>query len=517
MAEQSYDLEQQKVIDISEGHHLVLAPPGCGKTHVLAQRVVAAQKSGVAFNDMLCLTFTNRAARNMRKRVQESVSSPNISELFVGNIHRFCSQFLFENKIIPMNTVILDEWEVEDIVKTIKKNISDRYSNIIAKFHLENIFQEIFDTSHYIDQISFNHPSKVSLPYHNLPFELTKGLDCHIKLEGIIDKLRSDYNAIKRRIQDIKGGLSIMSKDEDISKLEYNKKYAFERYIRLGLLLKCANIYRDYKRDNDLLDFDDLLVVGYEYLKLANNQYKSTYSWIQVDEVQDLNSLQLEIIECITNKDRTPCVIYFGDEQQAIYSFMGAAMESLEYLREKCKDHIHHFGRNYRSPKYLLDLYNRYAIDILGVDPGLLPIPINKQERQKFDIFLKSYPNNESQNLGVHDCLNYYLGLGDNEKVAILTSSNNDADSVSHILSGGDYKLNEKTGEILRDDVTGEPIREFSKISHVKISGRDFFSTPDMKTLLAHFNVVNFETNLLAWAQLYSRLNHLYKYDNWVV
>ena len=64
--EMQFNAEQQRVIEATGGHHLVLAPPGCGKTAVLAERIVWAYQHGVPFSEMACLTFTNRAARSMK-------------------------------------------------------------------------------------------------------------------------------------------------------------------------------------------------------------------------------------------------------------------------------------------------------------------------------------------------------------------------------------------------------------------------------------------------------------------
>ena len=75
MQERVFNQHQQTVIGIDRGFHLVLAPPGCGKTAVLAERIVAARRKGVAFSDMVCLTFTNRAARGMRERIVERLSA----------------------------------------------------------------------------------------------------------------------------------------------------------------------------------------------------------------------------------------------------------------------------------------------------------------------------------------------------------------------------------------------------------------------------------------------------------
>lgn len=529
MANQSNDLKQKKVIDLYEGYHLVLAPPGCGKTHVLAQRVVEAHRRGVDFSKMLCLTFTNRAARNMRNRVEQTVTDSNITELFVGNIHRFCSQYLFENKIIPMNTVILDEWEVsntvESVIEACKRNWPHGTSG--KKYLEEVLIIEILDIAHCIYQIEKKHPSKAYLPYSILPNEFCEALANGESLDARIARLKNDLNSnghietvyrAKSQYEDYIFDLMGLSSEEWVEMLEFK--------------LKCAKTYNSYKDTRDLLDFDDLLIIGYEQLKDLNQRNSHlAYSWIQVDEVQDLNPIQLEIINCIIDKENNPCVVYFGDEQQAIYSFMGAAMASLEYLKQKCGGNIHHFDKNYRSPKYLLDLYNKYAINILGVDSDLLPNSVNNESKSDHDIILKGYNSKKDQYRAIRQIVNYYLSISENDmqaeaqcevkkidgKVAILAGSNKEADEVSKILSGGDFVRNPITGAPIRDNVTGTLQREFSKISHVKISGRDFFSTPQMKTFLAHFNVVNFEANLLAWSRLLNQYNRFNTYEQYLL
>ena len=108
------DKSQEKVIAAEGGFFLVLAPPGCGKTELLTHRILKAHKHGVDYKNMLCLTFTNRAARGMRDRINEVAPDP-CEGLFVGNIHRFCSRFLYENRIVPMSTGIIDELDQKDI------------------------------------------------------------------------------------------------------------------------------------------------------------------------------------------------------------------------------------------------------------------------------------------------------------------------------------------------------------------------------------------------------------------
>jgi hypothetical protein len=97
--------EQQKVLDLKDGLHLVLAPPGSGKTEILAQRVFDAKNNdGYEDSDMICLTFTNRAAKGMKERVEKKYER---NQIIIGNIHNYCIKFLFRNKLIPLNNSIL--------------------------------------------------------------------------------------------------------------------------------------------------------------------------------------------------------------------------------------------------------------------------------------------------------------------------------------------------------------------------------------------------------------------------
>ena len=110
------DEKQQAVIDFNNGYAVVLAAPGCGKTESLSQRILKAhQVYGVPYSDMLCVTFTNRASRDMKDKVKEVVGDV-MGELFVGNLHRFCINFLYDNNIVPIDTGILDDTDQNDVL-----------------------------------------------------------------------------------------------------------------------------------------------------------------------------------------------------------------------------------------------------------------------------------------------------------------------------------------------------------------------------------------------------------------
>ena len=115
----TYTERQLEVINVNSGYNMVLAGPGCGKTDILAERVTRAYDKGDAdLTDMLCLTFTNRAARGMYNRILQKLPEA-ANELFVGNIHKFCSHFLFDQNIVSAEASILDEDDTADVLRSI--------------------------------------------------------------------------------------------------------------------------------------------------------------------------------------------------------------------------------------------------------------------------------------------------------------------------------------------------------------------------------------------------------------
>ena len=109
--------EQQQVIGLENGRYMVLGNPGCGKTELLTRRIIRAAQQGTPYEHMLCLTFTNRASREMKERIAQKISD-NTDSLFVGNLHSFCHMFLLQNGIISPQTVTIDEVQQKEILAT---------------------------------------------------------------------------------------------------------------------------------------------------------------------------------------------------------------------------------------------------------------------------------------------------------------------------------------------------------------------------------------------------------------
>ena len=422
----TYDKEQLQAIKANGGYYLVLAPPGCGKTDILSERIVYAHERGVEFSDMLCLTFTNRASRGMKDRVRQKVGE-NASQVFVGNVHRYCSNFLYANALIPENTSIIDEDDLADILLNFNPTLFINRKGLPDKMKIALV--DNIDS--YISQKLYNHPESA---------------------------------------------LYLPSKFESYWQVAQNADFDPEKVDSLNEMVKYALLLRQYKKERGMITFSDILIQAYEGLKNDTEKEFKRFKWIQVDEVQDLNALQTAIIDMLLDKSGEYTVMYLGDEQQAIFSFLGAKLGQLELLKDRCEGHIMTLGNNYRSPKYLLDIFNAYAEHELGVSPALLPQSTHDIEHEKFDLILTDNNTTWDENERVSKMIDYYLRF-DEERVAILVPTNDMADKMSEMLTQ-------------------------KNITHFKISGVDMFRSKSYKTISSFFCINANDFNTMAWARL---------------
>ena len=445
MGERHFDQWQREAIEISGGRHLVLAPPGCGKTDILTERVVHAHQAGVDYGDMLCLTFTNRAAKGMAQRIADRTGNPVPDDLFVGNIHRYCSQMLFNNGIVNHNSAIIDEGDVENIVQ----------EELCKRMGLQSRTTELMRLQHAL-------------------WQLTLGMRGDVVLHSELV-----HNGQMTRLCDVLGR---PHSDEALADIYTHITALADRYVTLGELpaaqmMRLARAYQDYKEENDLLDYDDLLVLAYKHLSRERRADSGKYHWIEIDEVQDLNALQFALIDLLAADDAT--VVYLGDEQQAIFSFIGAKLETLEALKRRCLGNIHYLHTNYRSPSYLLDLQNDFAVRNLHIDRTLLPTTPNSTPitQHSYDLCLLNVGDAQLEAYYTARFAKRYGDMDPDGRVAILVSTNREADEV------------------------GETMTSLG-IPHFKISGTDLFSLPAVRLMLAHLSVLTDETVFIAWARL---------------
>ncbi len=464
--ERKFDQWQQEAIEISGGRHLVLAPPGCGKTDILTERVVHAHEQGVEYGDMLCLTFTNRAAKGMAQRIADRTGNPVPDNLFVGNIHRYCSQLLFNEGIVNHNCAIIDEGDVDSIIQ----------EELCKRLNIQSRSTELMRYQHALWQLTLGMRGDVVLHSDLLRVGALQKLCDVVNMPFTEESLIEIYTDIER----------------------YMERYPILHELQGANTLRLAHAYQQYKEDNDLMDYDDLLVLAYNYLSskqlavgdqqadaelrstLTANSYPLTakkYHWIEIDEVQDLNALQFALVDLFAADDAT--IVYLGDEQQAIFSFIGAKLETLEVLKQRCEGNIHYLHTNYRSPKYLLDLQNDFAVKNLhsGYTVGVRGMQGVQREKGVQDLCLIDVGDATMEGYYAARFAKRYGDMDPEGRVAILVSTNREADEVSENMTA-------------------------AGIPHFKISGTDLFSTPTLRLLLAHLSVLTDETVFIAWARL---------------
>lgn len=282
--------KQLEAVKHKDGPCLVLAGAGSGKTKVLTQRIINLIDSGVSPYNILAITFTNKAAKEMRNRVENELGSITDS-IFIGTFHSFGLRILRENYIdigYASNITILDTDDAKAIVKRILK-------------------ENGYDPAKY-------------------------------EIRTIINKISS-------------------TKNDGISPDEYTKLFLNDLDIVIGLVYK---EYTKLLKDNNSVDFDDLLLKPVELLKknkIILEKYQERFKYILVDEYQDTNSIQYELCKLLASKYKNIFVV--GDANQSIYSFRNADYRNILNFEKDYKNaKVILLEENYRSTNNILKAAN---------------------------------------------------------------------------------------------------------------------------------------------------------------
>ena len=416
---------QREILGLKTGRHLVLAPPGTGKTELLAWRVRDVLRAGMPPNRILCLTFTVRAADAMTKRIQSAVPRTRLPEL--GNFHHWCHWFLRNRGLVPGNWQVVDEILQADLM------------------------------GEALDQVAAESAS------------LGRQMESLRDRTGrwpIADLLA---HAARCRQQDLQFPEDILDNPRGANAWGT----ASPELLRL-----IAKTYRRRKESLRLLDYDDLLLYAYWFVaikKAIPNSEKCT--WVQIDEVQDLNPLQWGLVQALSAPGAHQ--VFFGDVEQSIFSFRGATSPHLARIAATC-DGIHLLARNYRSRSYLLDLTVRYALKTLHADWTALPVPSDISPPAPGALRLVEVPDGTPH----EDWLAHFL-LHEREsapsvfpRTAILVRTNRRADDVEKALRS-----------------VGLPV--------YKVSGTDWSARPEARDFKSFLSVLVNPGDRMAWARLF--------------
>ena len=290
---------QQKAVEATEGPVLIIAGAGSGKTRVITHRILHLIKHGTAPYSILAITFTNKAAKEMRERVQalltedKSLNLPvsNMERPFVSTFHALGVHIIRENANLLGLTRHFTIYDRSDSRRAIKESMLQC-----------SIDPKKFDASVMLNMISRAKGDAVDrLAY----FDHAKGY-----MEEVVAQIWEKYEAI-------------LVKDK-------------------------------------ALDFDDLLAKTALLLSkypAVKEHYAAIWKFIHVDEYQDTNKIQYKIVKLLAESHRNLCVV--GDADQNIYSWRGATIENiLNFEKDYPEAVVITLEKNYRSTKNILDAAN---------------------------------------------------------------------------------------------------------------------------------------------------------------
>ncbi|MDI9338489.1 MAG: UvrD-helicase domain-containing protein, partial [Alphaproteobacteria bacterium] len=309
----SLNPSQKKAVESIEGPVMVIAGPGTGKTQVLAARIAnILLETDTNPENILCLTFTDSAATNMRQRLQKFIGLAAF-KVNIYTFHALCNDIIQQNlALFPKNNLEpLSELENLDIMKI-----------LIDNFDINHPLKRIKD-EHYFYQ------NALKQLFSNIKKE---GFDINYLIEHIdnyIQKLpeNSDFQ-YKRAFKTFKKG--------DLKQEQYNQEC--ERLEKLKAAILELPKYNALLLQNNRYDFDDMINWInnlFEHQPHIKNYYQEKFQYILVDEYQDTSLNQNKLVSYLSDFWDKPNLFVVGDDDQSIYRFQGANIQNLLEFKDK--------------------------------------------------------------------------------------------------------------------------------------------------------------------------------------
>ena len=286
--------EQRKPVLHTEGPLMVIAGAGSGKTRVLTYKIIHLLKKGVSPFNILALTFTNKAAKEMKQRISKLTNDNQAKSIWMGTFHSVFARILrSESELIgfPPNFTIYDSYDSEKLI-----------SNIIKEMNL------------------------------NKDFYKAKGI------KNRVSSLKNSFITPKNYFNQPE----LIESDKLANRIQFGEIY--RNYVN-----------RCFK--SAVMDFDDLLLKTNQLLNSSPEtliKYQKIFKYILVDEYQDTNYSQYLIIKSLADRYQNLCVV--GDDSQSIYSFRGANIDNiLNFKKNYPECTTYKLEQNYRSSKNIVE------------------------------------------------------------------------------------------------------------------------------------------------------------------
>lgn len=288
---------QRAAVEYIDGPSLVIAGAGSGKTRVLTYKIAYLLSQGMKPWSIMALTFTNKAAREMKERIGKLVGNDLAQHLYMGTFHSIFSRILraeAEHIGFNNNFTIYDESDSRSLIKAIVKEMGlDDKKYKPAAVH-----------------------AKISMAKNNL--------------------------------------MSAAAYESDAAIFEQNKR------AQMPEVGKIFVAYVQRCKQANAMDFDDLLTLTYQLFREHENirhKYAARFDYVLVDEYQDTNHVQMSIVMQLCQEKQRVCAV--GDDSQSIYSFRGANIDNiLNYQRQFQGTRLFKLEQNYRSTQTIVEAAN---------------------------------------------------------------------------------------------------------------------------------------------------------------
>lgn len=334
---------QRKAVEQTQGPVMIIAGAGSGKTRVLTYRIAYLLETGTYSNQILALTFTNKAAKEMKKRIEKLVGPEKSKHLWMGTFHAVFSKILRieASKIgYTSNFTIYDTDDCLSLIKSIVKE--------------QNLSDEIYKPRMILGRISQSKNNLISF-------------------------------------------LGYLSNNE------LQKEDAAAQKSMIGQIYQT---YQTRLRQADAMDFDDLLFNTNILLRDHQDvlqKYQQKFKYILVDEYQDTNFSQYFSVKKLSAQHQNICIV--GDDAQSIYAFRGANIQNiLNFKNDYPQTKIYKLEENYRSTKFIVEAANQvikkntkqleknsFTMNGQGEGIQLLKSNSDKEEGDKIAFHAKEY------------------------------------------------------------------------------------------------------------------------------
>lgn len=361
MKKNQLNKEQAEAVQFGEGPLLIVAGAGTGKTSVISERIVGLINPGKAKSEeILALTFTEKAAGEMEERVDRLLPYGAFFDLSISTFHSFCDTILKESGLeigLPTDYKLLDEYQQYALFKKHLDRFGLDYYRPMGnptKFirdllkHFSRCKDEDITTTKYLEYAE----------------ELRQNLDG--MLSGVVGKKKSPLKRGPSRqgfaeaeVDAPRGrGVSIDSEMFQNAKGEFDQEVAEFEVKKIEEVANAYHVYQNLLLENNSLDFGDLINYCLKLFRERPNvlaRYQTRFKYILVDEFQDTNWAQYELVKLLAAPQNNITVV--GDDDQAIYRFRGAAMANiLEFKKDYPTAKQVFLVENYRNRQNILDL-----------------------------------------------------------------------------------------------------------------------------------------------------------------